>query len=242
MLVWFGILRYLGFFKTYNVLILTLQRATPNVLRFSLCALIVYAGFTFCGWLILGPYHIKVSCTCDFHFRFLACRIMKSYCNLSQLVFYFIQTQFSTLSMTSECLFSLINGDDMFATFAGMSSKSTLLWWFSRLYLYTFISLFIYVVLSLFIALIMDAYDTIKTYYSKGVPRTFLEEFIDGSEQVHHETSAQYCFVQQTSLNEEATGESSAAGGMLDTIVETLCRCNSSECNSSGGSNMNSFK
>nr|NVI71491.1 transient receptor potential cation channel, mucolipin ortholog [Cucujiformia] len=82
MLVWFGVLRYLGFFKTYNVVILTLQKAAPQVARFLLCALLIYAGFTFCGWLILGPYHLK----------------------------------FKSLSSTSECLFSLVNGDDMFAT------------------------------------------------------------------------------------------------------------------------------
>lgn len=74
--------------------------------------------------------------------------------------------QFQSISSTSECLFSLVNGDDMFATFAGMSERSPLVWWFSRLYLYSFISLFIYVVLSLFIALIMDTYETIKVGFS----------------------------------------------------------------------------
>nr|NVI71422.1 transient receptor potential cation channel, mucolipin ortholog [Cucujiformia] len=82
LLVWFGVLRYLGFFKTYNVVILTLEKAAPQVARFLLCAVLIYAGFTFCGWLVLGPYHLK----------------------------------FKSLSTTSECLFSLINGDDMFAT------------------------------------------------------------------------------------------------------------------------------
>nr|MBE5724889.1 transient receptor potential cation channel, mucolipin ortholog [Cucujiformia] len=82
LLVWFGVLRYLGFFKTYNVVILTLEKAAPQVARFLLCAALIYAGFTFCGWLVLGPYHIK----------------------------------FRSLSTTAECLFSLINGDDMFAT------------------------------------------------------------------------------------------------------------------------------
>nr|NVI71417.1 transient receptor potential cation channel, mucolipin ortholog [Cucujiformia] len=82
LLVWFGVLRYLGFFKTYNVVILTLGKAAPQVARFLLCAVLIYSGFTFCGWLVLGPYHLK----------------------------------FRSLSTTSECLFSLINGDDMFAT------------------------------------------------------------------------------------------------------------------------------
>lgn len=144
LLVWFGVLRYLGFFKTYNVVILTLHRAAPKICRFLLCALIIYAGFTFCGWLILGPYHIK----------------------------------FRSLSSTSECLFSLINGDDMFATFSIMSEKSTMLWWFCRFYLYSFISLYIYVVLSLFISVIMDSYDTIKKYYKEGFPLTDVKKFV----------------------------------------------------------------
>lgn len=142
--MWFGVLRYLGFFKTYNVVILTLKRAAPKISRFLLCAMLIYAGFMFCGWLVLGPYHIK----------------------------------FRSLSITSECLFALINGDDMFATFATMSTKSTMLWWFSRVYLYSFISLYIYVVLSLFISVIMDAYDTIKKYYKDGFPLNDLRTFM----------------------------------------------------------------
>lgn len=144
MLVWFGVLRYFSFFKTYNVVILTLKQSAPKILRFLLCALMIYAGFTFCGWLVLAPYHIK----------------------------------FRSLATTSECLFSLINGDDMFATFSIMSSKSQMLWWFSRIYLYSFIGLFIYVVISLFIAVIMDAYDTIKKYYKEGFPTSELKRFI----------------------------------------------------------------
>lgn len=144
LLVWFGLLRYLGFFKTYNVVILTLKRAAPKMSRFLICALIIYAGFMFSGWLILGPYHIK----------------------------------FRSLATTSECLYSLINGDDMFATFSIMSSKSPLIWWFSRIYLYSFISLYIYVVLSLFISVIMDAYDTIKEYYRHGFPLNDLRQFV----------------------------------------------------------------
>lgn len=144
LLVWFGVLRYLGFFKTYNVVILTLQKAAPQVARFLICAILIYAGFLFCGWLVLGPYHLK----------------------------------FKSLSTTSECLFALINGDDMFATFSVLSTKSSLLWWFSRIYLYTFISLYIYIILSLFISVIMDAYETIKQYYEEGFPKSDLQIFI----------------------------------------------------------------
>ncbi|KAJ8404209.1 hypothetical protein AAFF_G00339820 [Aldrovandia affinis] len=128
LLVWVGVIRYFSFFQKYNILIITLQAAFPNVIRFCCCAAAIYLGYCFCGWIVLGPYHVK----------------------------------FRSLSMVSECLFSLINGDDMYVTFAGMEDSSPLVWIFSQVYLYTFISLFIYMVLSLFIALITGAYETIK--------------------------------------------------------------------------------
>ncbi|KAJ8981380.1 hypothetical protein NQ317_002574 [Molorchus minor] len=175
MLVWFGVLRYLGFFKTYNVVILTFQKAAPQVARFLLCALLIYAGFTFCGWLILGPYHLK----------------------------------FRSLSTTSECLFSLINGDDMFATFSIMSTKSTLLWWFSRLYLYLFISLYIYIILSLFISVIMDAYETIKLYYKEGFPKSSLD-----------------CFIGDTNLADVSSGIfRNNSNESLGNLMKDLCCC-----------------
>ena len=54
LLVWFGLLRYLGFFKPYNILILTMKGAAPNVIRFLICAMFMYFGFMFSGWLIIG--------------------------------------------------------------------------------------------------------------------------------------------------------------------------------------------
>uniref|UniRef100_A0A671NZD4 Mucolipin-1-like n=1 Tax=Sinocyclocheilus anshuiensis TaxID=1608454 RepID=A0A671NZD4_9TELE len=128
LLVWVGVIRYLTFFQKYNILIVTLRAAFPNVIRFCCCVAVIYLGYCFCGWIVLGPYHVK----------------------------------FRSLSLVSECLFSLINGDDMFVTFSGMQESSMLVWVFSQVYLYTFISLFIYMVLSLFIALITGAYETIK--------------------------------------------------------------------------------
>ncbi|XP_073213309.1 mucolipin-2 isoform X2 [Lepidochelys kempii] len=127
-----------------KVLILTMQASLPKVLRFCCCAGMIYLGYTFCGWIVLGPYHEK----------------------------------FEDLNTVAECLFSLVNGDDMFATFAQIQQKSTLVWLFSRLYLYSFISLFIYMILSLFIALITDSYDTIKKYQQNGFPVTDLHEFL----------------------------------------------------------------
>ncbi|XP_051939683.1 mucolipin-3-like isoform X1 [Hippocampus zosterae] len=80
--------------------------------------------------------------------------------------------------MVSECLFSFINGDDMFVTFSGMQESSTLVWLFSQVYLYTFISLFIYMVLSLFIALITGAYEAIKHQTQEPIHITDLHAFI----------------------------------------------------------------
>jgi hypothetical protein len=36
--------RYLGFFQPYNLLILTLKGAVPNILRFILCASLIFTG------------------------------------------------------------------------------------------------------------------------------------------------------------------------------------------------------
>lgn len=138
-----GMLRYLGFFEKYNVIMLTIRQAMPNIVRFTVCVSIMYFGFVFCGWVVLGPYQFK----------------------------------FNTLSSTSECLFSLINGDDMFATFSMVSAKSGMIWSFSRLYLYLFVIIFIYVVLSLFIAIITDAYELVKEHYRVGFPKTRVDAF-----------------------------------------------------------------
>nr|XP_020478747.1 mucolipin-1-like isoform X1 [Monopterus albus] len=144
LLVWVGVIRYLSFFQKYNILIVTLRAAFPNVIRFCCCAAAIYLGYCFCGWIVLGPYHAK----------------------------------FRSLSTVSECLFSLINGDDMFVTFAEMEQSGTLVWIFSQVYLYTFISLFIYMVLSLFIALITGAYDTIMAQTQERVHVADLHAFI----------------------------------------------------------------
>ena len=64
--------------------------------------------------------------------------------------------------MVSECLFSLVNGDDMFTTFSEMDDSDKMIWYISKIYLYLFISLFIFVVLGLFIGIIADTYERIK--------------------------------------------------------------------------------
>lgn len=58
-LVWIGVLRYLGFYKTYNVVILTLKKAFSKILRFMVASLIIFVAYVFCGWLVLGPFQPK---------------------------------------------------------------------------------------------------------------------------------------------------------------------------------------
>lgn len=128
LLVYLGLFRYFRFFPKYNVLILTLVTAVPNLVRFMSCVLILYVGFLLGGWIIIGPYSIK----------------------------------FRTLSQSSEALFSLLNGDDMFATFYTISDSNMTINIIGKIYIYVFVALFIYVVLSLFIAIIMDAFEVIK--------------------------------------------------------------------------------
>uniref|UniRef100_A0A915PTP7 Polycystin cation channel PKD1/PKD2 domain-containing protein n=1 Tax=Setaria digitata TaxID=48799 RepID=A0A915PTP7_9BILA len=131
LLVYVGVLRYFCFFSKYNVLILTIKKSLPNILRFMSCAAVLYAGFLIAGWVIIGPYSLK----------------------------------FRTLAKSSEALFSLLNGDDMFATFFTINDSNTIIKIFGTAYIYVFVSLFIYVVLSLFIAIIMDAYEVIRDRY-----------------------------------------------------------------------------
>ncbi|XP_049338579.1 mucolipin-3 isoform X2 [Astyanax mexicanus] len=127
-LVWMGVLRYLGFFQKYNILILTLQAALPSVIRFSLCAVLIYLSYCFCGWIVLGPHH----------------------------------ENFRSFNRVVYCLFSMINGDEVYSTFRKLREWSWVVWLFSRIYIYTFISIFTYMVLSLFIAIITDTYHTIR--------------------------------------------------------------------------------
>ncbi|VDM63766.1 unnamed protein product [Angiostrongylus costaricensis] len=88
--------------------------------------------------------------------------------------------KFRTLRESSEALFSLMNGDDMFATFYTINDSNTTIKVFGTVYIYCFVSMFIYVVLSLFIAIIMDAYEVVKDRYCYGIymERSTLKDFM----------------------------------------------------------------
>lgn len=127
------------------------------MIRFICCAGIIYLSYCFCGWIVLGPYHEKVAAQ-----SLEKTLVFSGFLRVCQQTQLWRSLQFRSLNTVSECLFSLINGDDMFPTFKNMQQKNNLVWIFSRVYLYTFVSLFIYMILSLFITIITDTYDTIK--------------------------------------------------------------------------------
>lgn len=157
LLCWCGLLRYVGYFKVYNILILTLSKSIPNVIRFLLCTMLLFCGYVVCGWVVIGPHHIK----------------------------------FRTVSTAAECLFSIINGDDIFATFAMLfDGKDLIIWYFAQVYMYSFVILFVYVVVSLFVAIFVDAYETIRDAQTKNDEPSAMWVFI--AESSDEPTSSAY--------------------------------------------------
>ncbi|XP_058250860.1 synovial sarcoma, X breakpoint 2 interacting protein a isoform X4 [Hemibagrus wyckioides] len=144
LLVWIGVLRYLGFFQKYNILILTMRAALPSALRFSLCAVMIYLSYCVCGWIVLGPHH----------------------------------DNFRSFHTAAYCLLSMINGDEVYSTFTKLRERSTLVWFFSRFYIYSFVCIFTYMVLSLFIAIITDTYELIKKQQQDEEVLSDLHKFI----------------------------------------------------------------
>ncbi|XP_011405686.2 PREDICTED: mucolipin-2-like isoform X2 [Amphimedon queenslandica] len=110
--------------------------------------------------------------------RFMVCGFIfyVAFLLLGWLVLGPYHPKFADPSVTSECLYSLINGDDMFNTYIQMDSSSFSAFIFSKIYLYVFISLFIYVVLSVFISLISDTYETLHEVWTVR-SRGFLQDF-----------------------------------------------------------------
>ena len=53
----------------------------------------------------------------------------------------------------------------MFTTFSATVTNNTVIWYFSRFYIYTFSGLFIYAALNLFVAVILGTYKKIKVSF-----------------------------------------------------------------------------
>lgn len=80
--------------------------------------------------------------------------------------------KFQKMSTTAETLFSLINGDEIFATFSNLQEEyvgsTTSIYVFSRVVVYTYVSLFTVLVLNLLIALFNSAYEVVKKNSKKS--------------------------------------------------------------------------
>ncbi|XP_065185074.1 mucolipin-2-like isoform X1 [Sycon ciliatum] len=103
---------------------------------------------------------VTLRCALPSLMRFMLCSgilyMAFAFCGWIALGTYHVK--FRSLTVTSETLYSLLNGDDMYRTFELMPKKPIGPYIFSQVYLYIFISLFIYFVLSQFIALITETY------------------------------------------------------------------------------------
>lgn len=91
---------------------------------------------------------------------------------MKKMMIMLISPQFRSFNMVANCLFSMINGDEIYSTFTKIRDKKDLVWMFSRMYIYTFVPLFTFMILSLFIALITDTYETIKVSPLKHIYNT----------------------------------------------------------------------
>ncbi|XP_053212499.1 mucolipin-3-like [Panonychus citri] len=126
-----------------------------------------------------------------FKFTLVALIIFTGYCLSGWIVLGPYHLKFATLSKTVECLFSLINADDMFATFESTrydeSTNGLVIWWFSRLYIYSFVSLFIYFIINLFITIIIEARDSVQNArcdYQKD-KNSFLKKFMNPQQDIN---------------------------------------------------------
>ncbi|XP_060580130.1 mucolipin-1-like [Ruditapes philippinarum] len=76
--------------------------------------------------------------------------------------------KFKTPTAAAETLFSVVNGDEIYATLAILESDKSggnWVWWFSRFYLGSYVAIFTIVGINLLISLFNSAYDSIRKYY-----------------------------------------------------------------------------
>ncbi|KAH9277869.1 Mucolipin-2 [Echinococcus granulosus] len=184
LLVWISVLRYVELASQTHLLLRTIKRSVPGLLRFCACALILYFAFVFPAWVILGPFHMK----------------------------------FRSFTSTLECLFSLINGDDMYTTFATIdSTKGMGIYLFSRIFLYVFITLFIYAVLNIFVTIIFEAYEEVREGdgpVAGGM--TILKRFIGQSVPLTNGSA------DTASRNRTSSSSSPTIGAAVSSTVESL--------------------
>uniref|UniRef100_A0A1I8GUW1 PKD_channel domain-containing protein n=1 Tax=Macrostomum lignano TaxID=282301 RepID=A0A1I8GUW1_9PLAT len=113
--------------------------------------------------------------------RFLICAVVLflAFSLFGWITFGPYHVKFVTFFSSLECLFALVNGDDIFTTFALIpSTTNTYIYVVSRIYLYSFLSLFIYIVLNVCISIILEAYETVTRRGTSQPPNSRMWAFI----------------------------------------------------------------
>lgn len=98
------------------------------------------------------------------------CVLFIAYMSFGYVVLGPYHIKFATASSTAETLFSIVNGDEIYATFAMLETDQTggdLVPVVYKIYLGSFIAIFTIIVLNLLIALFTNAYDAIKRQYEE---------------------------------------------------------------------------
>ncbi|WAR25215.1 MCLN1-like protein [Mya arenaria] len=59
LLAWVSLLRFFKFHNKFHLLFSTLYRAFWDVMAYLLCITVLFMGFWVCGFVVMGPYHVK---------------------------------------------------------------------------------------------------------------------------------------------------------------------------------------
>ncbi|KAK3608735.1 hypothetical protein CHS0354_001001 [Potamilus streckersoni] len=102
LLCWICLASYVHFSDKFNLLFKTMYHAIPHVLAYLICVCLLFVGFTLCGYVVFGPYHIKfqtMSKTADTLFAmitgdeiYLTLTVLETDKLGSQAVWWFAQT------------------------------------------------------------------------------------------------------------------------------------------------------
>ncbi|XP_060596971.1 mucolipin-3-like [Ruditapes philippinarum] len=203
LLTWFSMLRFIKINHKFTLLFKTLKRSAVDVIFFLTCVTIIFVGFLFGIYVVLGPYNVK----------------------------------FDKLSTTAETLFSLINGDEMFASFAYLKKEEAgdqqNIYLFSRVIIFVYVIIFTLFVLNLLIALFNSAYEVVKKSYeqeeeedeAKDIPKTLAYFMCKDFDE--NETFGRYFGAsldeKNSLLSHRCVKNSDCTCGVFNTLIHFLC-------------------
>ncbi|XP_060565987.1 mucolipin-1-like [Ruditapes philippinarum] len=137
LLTWFSMLRFIKINHKFTLLFKTLKRSALDVIFFMTCVTIIFVGFLFCIYIVLGPYNVKFD-------------------KLSTTA----ETLFSLINGDEIFVsFEYLKREE-----AGDQQRIYL---FSRVIIFIFVIIFTVFVLNLLIALFNSAYEVVKNSYEQ---------------------------------------------------------------------------